>query len=581
MSSFAADGIILSDVKGLGLSAIATKSFEVGDIVLIERPLLVFDPRDNSSIVQGFLACSKQAQNQLLHLFCPAFTLPDCRLADNIEETSPLPSSVRAEAHSLLQQFSQGDSSCQLVFSDVFRLLMAIRLNAHEFCCDDCESGVSRAACFEIASKMAHSCAPNLSFSAKCMTSRPLDVITAPPMNGATPAASPSFIEYRAISPIRAGDLLTISYLSARQLRKSTLIRRRLLRRDYLFFCCCPRCTQPDWARTLRCPHCNGPLVRFDTNSGNPFDSGRLSSTGLAHPVNLHRPSPLLSFSSSSSIRLGNTAALSIVGGAPEGPRPSLPVFPGEVPAECFPKGDQPPSPSSSVSSSSACAAPSTPSSLSSFDYDDDEEDGVSLPDEANSAASAAARVDVAVSATSGISEAQVAATGRRPRPYSRDEEIKRARRRAEELPPPPPPPPPLPLPLDERGTGTRSKEVPPQSQLPQLEPLPLPSLIPPPPLPLRPLPQEREAEEVGDPSDKSDAEKPWNCEHCGACFADDDDVEELAVSLEAERSLTRRMTRHLGHLEIGSSLAEVCSLSMATSPTMVGFFLPARAARC
>ncbi|KAG5184478.1 hypothetical protein JKP88DRAFT_181232, partial [Tribonema minus] len=83
---------------------------------------------------------------------------------------------------------------------------------------------------FHMESQAAHSCDPN------CIQ---------------TTQAPLGYLTFRAIRPIKAGELVTIAYVDA---TKSTEERRKELARTQDYLCVCPQCTSPDPTGGLRCP---------------------------------------------------------------------------------------------------------------------------------------------------------------------------------------------------------------------------------------------------------------------------------------------------------------------------------------
>ncbi|KAK2946339.1 hypothetical protein BLNAU_18700 [Blattamonas nauphoetae] len=96
---------------------------------------------------------------------------------------------------------------------------------------------------FEVASRVPHSCAPNMSYTV-------------------TKFGVPS-LRYRCVRPVTDSVLLSFSYIETYDLMfRPTAQRRADLGRHKYFFCMCPRCRMEDTPRTLpcpkdhKCPHC-------------------------------------------------------------------------------------------------------------------------------------------------------------------------------------------------------------------------------------------------------------------------------------------------------------------------------------
>lgn len=112
----------------------------------------------------------------------------------------------------------------------------------------DGSDGVAFAALFADASKVSHSCFPNMLFTSKTTDGR---------------------MEYRAIRPVAAGDYLTFSYVQ--DLFSATAEERRAtLLREKDFLCGCDRCCLPDPTRALVCSPCGGTAMLAPGAPGSP-----------------------------------------------------------------------------------------------------------------------------------------------------------------------------------------------------------------------------------------------------------------------------------------------------------------------
>ncbi|CAE7515944.1 SET5 [Symbiodinium sp. CCMP2456] len=66
-----------------------------------------------------------------------------------------------------------------------------------------------------------------------------------------------------ALTSIRVGEEVTVSYLSESDLLEPSSIRRKLLSQTWGFLCACQRCTMPDDRRSYTCPSCRDGLIGF------------------------------------------------------------------------------------------------------------------------------------------------------------------------------------------------------------------------------------------------------------------------------------------------------------------------------
>ncbi|KAH7832591.1 uncharacterized protein MONOS_5041 [Monocercomonoides exilis] len=90
-------------------------------------------------------------------------------------------------------------------------------------------------AIFEVASRVPHSCSPNMSYT-----------VCNKPFNG---------LRYRCVRPAKIGEILSFSYIEPDDLLfRPTLQRRGDLIQHKYFFCLCPRCRADDMMRLLPCP---------------------------------------------------------------------------------------------------------------------------------------------------------------------------------------------------------------------------------------------------------------------------------------------------------------------------------------
>jgi hypothetical protein len=115
--------------------------------------------------------------------------------------------------------------------ASIVHAIMAAKVNAHrrqsgEWCL------------YRRASKLAHSCDPNLFYV---------------PESDRTGAC-----RFIATRTIEVGELLSFSYVGGPLLARDAKSRQERLTSSHLFRCCCRRCDGPDWSRQLPCPHgCN------------------------------------------------------------------------------------------------------------------------------------------------------------------------------------------------------------------------------------------------------------------------------------------------------------------------------------
>ena len=232
-----------------GRILVATRDIDVGEVVLAEKPLLVWQsdgrgPHDAIDFLDAYDEASEETRLAVADFYCPDLDgqmgqVPMYReLSRRLAEDSPL--KLR---HPLTAR-------------DIHRLLMIKVTNAHSYTGTAGAYGeivagagphVKSAALFEMGSKVSHACQPNTSYSSRHN-------------NG--------MMTYTAIRPIRTGEMVTFSYIGD-VWQTPTAARRDDLRERYGFECQCEHCkagAASEPCRKLRCPSCNGAsLAEFCT----------------------------------------------------------------------------------------------------------------------------------------------------------------------------------------------------------------------------------------------------------------------------------------------------------------------------
>ena len=128
---------------------------------------------------------------------------------------------------------ASGDNPTSMAAEDIHRLICIANCNAHDWLNHGHPSTRGgQSALFEIASKLNHSCDPNVTYSSR---------------------THDGTLVYRAIRPIAKGDELAFCYLDIHP-TQNTRLRRDQLRVEKYFECHCARCDAPDYCRPLPCP---------------------------------------------------------------------------------------------------------------------------------------------------------------------------------------------------------------------------------------------------------------------------------------------------------------------------------------
>ena len=193
--------------------------------MLREPPLLTFAGNGGpGGLLQMFQAASETTKAAILDMYYPP-----------LEGSTQHIQNRRREAQIHAKQLGMD-------FTLALKLLLIRDTNAHSFFgrkqeyTEDCRVenlSLNPAALFELGSKAAHSCNPNIEYSSKQFYG----------------------LEYRAIRPILEGDYLLYSYIgdlwtSSQVERQNTLLMSKF------FLCKCTRCDGKDDSRAVTCTRC-------------------------------------------------------------------------------------------------------------------------------------------------------------------------------------------------------------------------------------------------------------------------------------------------------------------------------------
>lgn len=227
----------------LGRISIASRDYRVGDLVLVEPPLLVFDPSYGyGGMFSAYMECSHSQRQQVMDFFSPPFEGDGF---NKPQQKHQLRQRLATLQHALRQFVSsRPGAEKDLPLETAKKLLRIVDVNSHSFSrvstgalvAKNCPPS-SETALFWRGSKVEHSCAPNLSF-----------------------ATVQGKLIYRATRNISKGDRISISYQSS-TLEHPQDQRREFLRENKAFTCACTRCTGPDECRPYytKCWICKNP----------------------------------------------------------------------------------------------------------------------------------------------------------------------------------------------------------------------------------------------------------------------------------------------------------------------------------
>ena len=224
----------------LGRVVVTTQDAGYGFTIVRESPVMVWRSCDWEDMVTKFKSLNDNDRQGVLDMYHP-------------DLSSPTIAMLKTEAAVVARSLG--------VSVDLVHKLMAIsNTNAHEYYgyegqqFVEIESNAERirsgkAALFLFASKVAHSCLPNLTYTSK---------------------TSDGKLEYKVTRSLKAGDMLTFSYLDDLW-ETPTHERRAKLKQSKSFTCCCIRCMGQDYARPLPCTKCSGVVLCTSDTKNDPI----------------------------------------------------------------------------------------------------------------------------------------------------------------------------------------------------------------------------------------------------------------------------------------------------------------------
>jgi hypothetical protein len=240
--------------QDLGRIILAATDIDVGYVVIRETPTMVWRHDDWMDLFTAFQALPEESRQGVLNMFHP-----------------PLD---RSETMRYLGRLAlQLKSRSSLDVGTIHKLLAIAATNAHEYIGTNQElyrevigfderSTAARSALFLYGSKVAHACSPNTSYTSQTADGK---------------------LEYKAIRPIAAGDMVTFSYLE-KEYETPTHVRRETLLQSKAFLCKCDRCMGPDYTRQIHCPTCSK-FVKC-TNDGSGVTLWSCDNCGLIQGTN-------------------------------------------------------------------------------------------------------------------------------------------------------------------------------------------------------------------------------------------------------------------------------------------------------
>eukprot|EP01065_Artemidia_motanka_P046683 TRINITY_DN7137_c0_g1_i2.p1 TRINITY_DN7137_c0_g1~~TRINITY_DN7137_c0_g1_i2.p1 ORF type:complete len:745 (+),score=191.27 TRINITY_DN7137_c0_g1_i2:50-2236(+) len=225
----AADAVRVVSTRDKGKCCVALRDFEIGDVVLRERPVATSGLEDFSALASDFAGRTPDERAAALSLYCP---LDDPRMpaADRDD--------LEVACAALWPRLSEAER--RALGGDNVRLA---RLMAIHNCNALGRAELGKSCLYATACRIEHSCAPNMVYY----------------------VGDDCVIRFTAIRPIRAGDNLTFEYVSGYAPREA---RQEELQRKYYFSCACVACTAADTARRFQCSFCSDSVCPHHTPVG-------------------------------------------------------------------------------------------------------------------------------------------------------------------------------------------------------------------------------------------------------------------------------------------------------------------------
>ena len=227
-------GLVIEVQEGvMGRLAVATKTFDtLYEVILREKPLLTWKVGDMEDFLMLFQKAPQETQTILLDMYHPP-------LDADAAASSPSLAKLKNMAIKLAESITT-----TMDVDTIHKLLAICATNAHQYC-----SGKTvrqeHSAIFSYASKMAHSCAPNLAYTS----------VRSDDNDGDDDDNSYGALEYKVIRSIPCGSPATFSYIGGGKAlyQTPTYKRREKLLETKSFWCNCSRCSGPDYCRSIQC----------------------------------------------------------------------------------------------------------------------------------------------------------------------------------------------------------------------------------------------------------------------------------------------------------------------------------------
>ena len=159
------EGTELMETSDIGKVLIATKVFNMGDIVVQESPLLIYIADDNAQeednaidFILSFLDLDELHQNLVLSMYHPPLDMNIKRVKDHRNLSDFLYSNLPTDNEFINKSNRPIDSDL------ICKLLLIADTNSHTYYCNN-NVGKPFSALFHYASLVEHSCDPNVAYN--------------------------------------------------------------------------------------------------------------------------------------------------------------------------------------------------------------------------------------------------------------------------------------------------------------------------------------------------------------------------------------------------------------------------------
>ncbi|KAI8819663.1 uncharacterized protein EV422DRAFT_101825 [Fimicolochytrium jonesii] len=316
------EGLRIGTFPGeLGRAAVATREFTVGELVLVDQPLLTVKaertPSSESALLAKLQSILAEAREEI-GSHAPEGAVVPLELQANIvaayagglddaerelvqthfatppsDEEHEVVIQILSTVASVIKQHTLSELE-GISTEELTKLLLVFATNAHEYV----EDGVLHIALYDVGSKLAHSCAPKTVY-----------------------VGDGQLLKHYALQVIQKGDMVTTNYIIRDDIRACwpTHLRQQKLLATKFFHCRCERCLASDDFRLLKCPGCSESTLLLHPQQGTWICQHSPCSISIPHPSSAsgatlprHKNEPPLSQSLKEVLRFEQSLELSV-----------------------------------------------------------------------------------------------------------------------------------------------------------------------------------------------------------------------------------------------------------------------------